>query len=59
MSRLPTSINDVSEKINYEDIIEEFITKKNSRQMMFSVEPEVSNTFPIFEFMFDIFLYIV
>jgi len=26
---------------------------------MFSVEPEVSNTFPIFEFMFDIFLYIV
>ena len=59
MLRLPTSINDVLEKINYEDIIEEFITKKNSRQMMFSVEPEVSNTFPIFEFMFDIFLYIV
>jgi len=28
MSRLPTSINDVLEKINYEDIIEEFITKK-------------------------------
>jgi len=47
--------NDVLETINYEVIIGDFILR-NTR--CFSVELVVRNTFPILEFMFDIFLHI-